>query len=149
MAITFPSVEWFQALADIANGDEGFKKIGRLDAIVAFKVQDKIYNVTFDVLTVLDIHEIGEDDMRDADFVIELAPEQWRGMAEDTGDNGAASRDWTLNTLDLILDEPIHRSLTNDGLRADKFFRYNPSLQRFVDNASQIDTVFDLETATA
>ena len=76
MAITFPSVEWFQALADIANGDEGFKKIGRLDAIVAFKVQDKIYNVTFDVLTVLDIHEIGEDDMRDADFVIELAPEQ-------------------------------------------------------------------------
>jgi hypothetical protein len=143
MALSFPSVEWFEALAAIANEDAGFKKFGTLSASVAFKVGEQAYNVTFDVLNAGDIREVDDDAMRDADFIIELRPEQWRGMIEDIAANGAATRDWTLNTLDLIDDEPIHKNLVDDGFRADKFFRYNPSLQRFIDNAAQLDTEFN------
>lgn len=149
MALTFPSVEWFQALADIANEDAGFKKFGRLNAIIAFKVGDRSYNVTFDVLEARDVRELSSDELRDSDFVIELTPEQWQGMIEDISANGTATRDWTLNTLDLVNDEPIHKNLAEDGYAADKFFRYNPSLQRFMDNAAQLDTEFNLELATA
>ena len=143
MALPFPSVEWFEALAAIANEDQGFKKYGSLSATVAFKVGDKAYNVTFDVLNAGDVREVDDDAMRDADFIIELRPEQWRAMIEDIGANGAATRDWTLNTLDLIEDEPIHKNQVDDGFLADKFFRYNPSLQRFMDNAAQLDTEFN------
>ena len=46
--------------------------------------------------------------------------------------------------VDLVLDDPIHANLADDGFAADKFFRYNPSLQRFFDNAAQIDTEIKL-----
>jgi hypothetical protein len=149
MALTFPSVEWFQALADLANEDERYRKYGRLNAVVAFKVGERNFNVTFDVLDVGDVREISEDGLRDADFVITLAPDQWRSMLEDIDANGLATKDWTLNTLDLVLDEPIHANLADDGFAADKFFRYNPSLQRFIDNAAQLETEFKMEAATA
>jgi hypothetical protein len=144
MALTFPSVEWFQALADIANEDERFKKYGRMNADVGFKIGDKAYNVTFDVLTVTDIREIAQVELIHADFVIDIPTDRWQGMLEDIKANGLATSDWTLNTLDLVLDEPIHANLADDGFAADKFFRYNPSLQRFFDNASQIDTEIKL-----
>ena len=144
MAITFPSVEWFQALADLANEDERFKKYGRMNADVGFKVGDKSYNVTFDVLTVTDVREITEGELIHADFVIDLPADRWQGMLEDIKANGLATSEWTLNTLDLVLDEPIHANLADDGFAADKFFRYNPSLQRCFDNAAQIDTEIKL-----
>ncbi len=143
MALTFPSVEWFQSLADITNQDDRFKRYGRLNAVVAFKAGDKAYNVTFDVLEVRDVREVTEDEMADSDFMIDLDLEQWRGMIDDIKANGLATRDWTLNTLDLVLDEPIHKNLREDGFAADKFFRYNPSLQRFMDNSAQLDTKFN------
>ena len=34
-----------------------------------------------------------------------------------------------------------------DGYCADKFFRFNPSLQAFFDNAAKLDTVFNLPAA--
>ncbi|HJM75484.1 MAG TPA: hypothetical protein QGI71_06450 [Dehalococcoidia bacterium] len=144
MAITFPSVEWFQALADMANEDEQFKKYGRMNADVGFKVGDKSYSVTFDVLTVTDVREIDEAELIHADFVIDIPADRWQGMLEDIKANGLATSEWTLNTLDLVLDEPIHANLADDGFAADKFFRYNPSLQRFFDNAAQLDTEIKL-----
>ncbi|MDP6580877.1 MAG: hypothetical protein QF681_09480 [Vicinamibacterales bacterium] len=142
MAHTFPSVEWFQALADIANGDDDLKKFGTLDATVVFKVAEQHYSVTFDILQARDVHESSADDALEADFVIELSPEKWQGMIDDIQTNGRAGRDWTLNTLDMIDDEPIHKNLGQDGFAADKFHRYGPTLQRFMDNSSQLETEF-------
>ena len=149
MAHDFPSVEWFEALAAIANDDAGLKKFGTLDATIAFKVGEHLYSVTFDVLQVRDVHEISDDEALDVDFVIKLTPEQWREMIEDIKTNGRAGRDWTLNTLEMIYDEPIHKNLRLDGFAADKFHRYGPTLQRFIDNSAQIDTAFTLEATTA
>ena len=78
--------------------------------------------------------------MRDCDFIIELEPVQWKDMLKNIKKNGTASLDWTLNTLDLKYDEPIHRNDLEDGFKADLFFRYLPSLQVYFDNSSQIDT---------
>lgn len=138
----FPSTEWFEALAEIAKNDERYRKFGRLNAIVAFKVGDTIISANFDVLNIHEIHEISENQMRDTDFVIEMEPDAWRGMLEDIKANGHASLDWTLNTLDLKGDEPIHKNLMEDGFKADMFFRYNPSLQVFFDDSAQLDTEF-------
>ena len=142
MALTFPSAEWFQALADLANGDEGFRKIGRLDAVVGFRVGGSAWRVAFEVLTCGGVREASEADLREADFVIDMAPEAWRAMLDDIRAHGRATGDFTLNSLDLSADEPIHRNEQGDGYRADKFFRYNPSLQRFFDNAAGLDTAF-------
>lgn len=61
--------------------------------------------------------------------MIELAPATWRAMLDDIRANGHATGDYTLNSRDLL----------GDGYRADKFFRCNPSLRRFFDNAARLD----------
>lgn len=137
--LTFPSVEWFGALADLAKQDEGYRKFGRLNAIVVFVAGEQMIEVTFDVLDIHGIRAVNENHMRDADFVIELEPEVWAGMLADIKKHGRATQEWTLNTLDLRFDEPIHRNLLDDGFKADMFFRYNPSLQRFFDCAAALD----------
>jgi hypothetical protein len=149
MALTFPSVEWFQALADIANEDDDLKKFGTLDASVAFKVGEQHYSVTFDILQARDVHESNAEEAVDADFVIELSSDKWQQMIADIRAYGRAGRDWTLNTLDILDAEPIHKNLRQDGFAADKFHRYGPTLQRFIDNSSQLETVFLGEGVTA
>lgn len=149
MAVEFPSVEWYQALADIAKQDAPYKKFGRLNAVIAFKCGASIISANFDVLNIHDIKEIDENEMRDVDFVIEMEPRVWREMIVDIKANGHASLDHTLNTLDLAFDEPIHRNELQDGFKADMFFRYNPSLQRFFDTSSQLETTFAEAMANA
>jgi hypothetical protein len=136
----FPSVAWFEAVADITRADVQYQKFGRLNAVVAFKSGNSIVQANFDVLNIHEIQKIDEDEMRDCDFIIELEPSQWKDMLKDIKKNGTASLDWTLNTLDLKYDEPIHRNDLEDGFKADLFFRYLPSLQIYFDNSSQIAT---------
>ncbi|MEX2031988.1 MAG: hypothetical protein WEA81_03885 [Dehalococcoidia bacterium] len=142
--LTFPSVEWFQALADITKNDTAYRKFGRLNALVAFKCGDRIIQANFDVLNIHDIEEIDENRMRDADFVIEMEPAVWKDMLDDIKQHGHATLDHTLNTLDLKFDNPIHRNELQDGFKADMFFRYNPSLQVFFDNAARLETKYDM-----
>ncbi|MEX2032136.1 MAG: hypothetical protein WEA81_04655 [Dehalococcoidia bacterium] len=141
-ALTFPSVEWFQALADITKADPNYRKFGRLNAIVVFKSGDQLIQVNFNVLDIMDITEVGESALRDADFIIEMTPQQWKDMLDDIKQRGHAGLEQTLNTLDLEWDEPIHRNDLEDGYKADLFFRYLPSLQVMFDNSSQLETVY-------
>jgi len=141
-ALTFPSVEWFQALADITKADPNYRKFGRLNAIVVFKSGDQMVEVNFNVLDIMDIKAVDESALRDADFIVEMTPQQWKDMLDDIKTRGHAGLEQTLNTLDLEWDEPIHRNDMEDGYKADLFFRYLPSLQVMFDNSSQLDTVF-------
>jgi len=135
---TFPSVEWFEQLAAITVQDEGYRKFGRLNAVIAFKYGDTNISCNFDVLDIHDIKEITDEELRDVDIVIEMPTDIWDGMLANINENGHAVGEWTLNTLDLRLDEEIHKNLMEDGFKADFFFRYNPSLQVFIDNASKL-----------
>jgi len=135
---TFPSVEWFEQLAAITVADEGYRKFGRLNALIAFKYGDTNISCNFDVLDIRDIKEISDEELRDVDIVIEMPTDIWDGMLANIRENDHAIGEWTLNTLDLRLDEEIHKNLMEDGFKADFFFRYNPSLQVFIDNASKL-----------
>jgi len=137
--LTFPSTDWFQALADITKADQGYIKFGRMNALIAFKCGDTNISCNFDVLDIKEIKEISDEGLRDVDIVIEMPPEIWTGMLENIKADGRATGEWTLNTLDLRLEEEIHRNEMEDGFKADFFFRYNPSLQVFMDNAAKLD----------
>ncbi|MBT5775150.1 MAG: hypothetical protein HOH95_12320 [Dehalococcoidia bacterium] len=135
---TFPSVEWFEQLAAITVEDEAYRKLGRLNAVIAFKHGDTNISCNFDVLSIHDIKEISDEELRDVDIVIEMPTDIWDGMLANIRENNHAIGEWTLNTLDLRLDEEIHKNLMEDGFKADFFFRYNPSLQVFIDNSAKL-----------
>jgi len=142
----FPSVEWFQQVADLAMADAAFRKAGRVDAILGCRVGGRTIGMVFDVFTVRDIREIGDDELRDLDFYLEMPPARWQEMLEDIKRTGHAGLTQTLNTIDLKLPDGLAINAVGDAYRTDKFFRFNQSLQRFFDLSAQIETTFTLPT---
>jgi hypothetical protein len=134
----FPSTEWLTELAQLATEDAVYRKFGRVDAAIGLKVAERAFRLTFDVFEIKDIREISADELRDVDFYLEMEPERWQAMLDNIREHGHAEGGFTLNSLDLTLPEGLHQNSTGDGYRADKFFRFNESLQRFFDLASQL-----------
>lgn len=145
----FPSVDWFSKVAQIAANDEGYRHYGRLDAIVGIIVGESMYSLTFDVFDIKDVHETTMDELRDADFVLEMPYDTWIELIKNIKANGKADLDHTLNSLDLRLADGLARNISADGYRLDKFFRYNENLQRFFDDSAQIDSQFLPKAAAA
>src|SRR3989304_3085141 len=139
---TFPSLEWLQALRDIINADEVYKRIGTCDAVVGVKVPDlqKYYRITFEAFEVLDVKEVSETDAEDADFWLEMPYARWQELIQNIKENGKADLHHTLNTIDLEDPEGFARS--RDGYRRDAFYRFNQSFQHFFDSSAKIDTQF-------
>jgi hypothetical protein len=136
----FPSTEWLQQVADITAADDEYRKYGRCDAIVGLRFGEQLFSVTFDIFDIKDIHATTEEELRDADFVLEMSPGQWADLITNIAENGKADREHTLNSLDLRLPEGLARNTMGDGYRLDKFFRFNQSLQCFFDNSSRVET---------
>ncbi len=139
----FPSLEWFQLLKDMVNGDDGFRRIGTCDTTMGIKITDRqrYYLVTFEAFEVADVREVSEEEVEEADFWLEGPLSLWREMLENIKAHGKADHHHTLNTIDLELPEGFARS--HDGLRRDAFYRFNQSLQYFFNASSRIDTVFE------
>ena len=138
----FPSAEWLQAVADIAMADEKYRHLGRVDALAGIKVDERQFRLTFDVFDIRDIREIGFDELRDLDFYLEMDEAGWQRMVDDIRQEGHAGLETTLNTLDLRMPDGLHQNAMGDGYRADKFFRFNESLQRFFDLSAGIETTY-------
>jgi hypothetical protein len=136
----FPSVEWFEAVKEIVNNDEAFKRLGTVDATVGIKVGDQLFEVTFEAFDCTGVREIQEHELRDLDFWLEQSPEEWQEMLENIKQHGAADLQYTLNTIDLNRPEGFARSF--DGYRRDAFYRFNQSLQHFFDASAQLQTEF-------
>ena len=136
----FPSVEWFEAVRQIVNKDEAFRRLGTIDTTVGVKVGDKIYRLTFEAFECTGVQEITENDLRDLDFWLEQSYDGWKEMLQNIREKGAADLDHTLNTIDLNLPEGFARSY--DGYRRDAFYRFNQSLQDFFNASAKIDTQF-------
>jgi hypothetical protein len=134
----FPSSEWFAEVARLAMHDDGYRKFGRVDALVGIKVGGRAFRLTFDVFDIRDIREISFDELRDLDFYLEMEPERWQTMLQSIREHGRAEGEFTLNSLDLTLPDGLHYNAMGDGYRADKFFRFNESLQRFFDLSAQV-----------
>jgi len=136
----FPSTEWLNRLAELATEDDVYRKFGRVDAAVGLKIADRAFRLTFDVFEINDICEITADELRDLDFYLEMEPERWQAMLDNIREHGHAEGGFTLNSLDLTLADGLHQNATGDGYRADKFFRFNESLQRFFDLSARLSS---------
>ena len=139
----FPSVEWFRQVQESVNSDPEFRRLGNIDAVMGVKVGDQVFIITFEAFLCTDVKEGTEYDLIDADFFLEMSPEQWRELVTNTQENSGADLSHTLNTLDLMIDGGICQNATGDQLRADIFFRVNQSLQHFFDASSALNTVFE------
>jgi hypothetical protein len=138
MMPAFPSLEWFEAVKDLVNQDEAFRRLGTVDARVGVKVGEKIYEVTFEAFECAGVREIGPEALRDCDFWLEQEPEAWDEMITNIQQNGKADLSHTLNTIDLTRPDGFARSY--DGYRRDAFYRFNQSLQHFFDSSARLET---------
>jgi hypothetical protein len=139
---TFPSIDWFNAVREIVNNDDKYRRIGTCDATVGIKVPDlqKYYVLTFEAFEVSDVKEVSEKDAEDTDFWLEMPYAKWKEMIENIKQNGKADLQHTLNTIDLEDPEGFARS--HDGYRRDAFYRFNQTFQYFFDVSAGIDTKF-------
>jgi len=141
--LVFPSVEWFQGLQQMVNGDPEFRRLGSIDAAMGVKVGSRVFVVMFEAFECTDVREGNVADLDDLDFYLELSEADWQDLIENTKANGGADRRHTLNTLDLTSDDGFAQNATGDQLRGDIFFRVNESLQYFFDLAAKLNTVFE------
>ena len=137
---TFPSVEWFNAIKDIVNNDPNFRQLGTVDAVVGVKVENKIYQLTFEAFECTNVREASESDLRDMDFWLEQPYDLWKDMLDNIKKHGAADLSHTLNTIDLNMPEGLARG--SDGYKLDLFYRFNQTLQDFFDASATFDTTF-------
>lgn len=138
--ISFPSVEWFEALQSLVNGDTTYRQFGTVDAVMGVKLDDSVYIISFEAFQCTGVR-LGDDyDLINTDFFLEMSTDAWRAMLESIKSNGGAEAGQTLVSLDMLNE--ISNNATGDQLRADMFFRYNQSLQHFFDLSANLNTVF-------
>lgn len=148
--VAFPSVAWFQRLADAMNGTRARQEqLGYVDCVAEFAVQDLErpgasdvrIQVTFEEFEAIDVRAAEPREPARADFTITAPLPVWRAMIESIATGGGRpALDQTLNRLSH-LGTPM-RVVSDDPLRRDLFFRYNQSLQEFVNASAAFATVF-------
>ena len=136
----FPSVEWFEAVRDVVNGDERLRKLGTCDAIMGVKMRDQAFEITFEAFDCTGVREISVADLAKADFYLEAPPETWHEMLENIKEHGRPDRQHTLNTIDFLDPEGFAKS--DDQSKKDSFYRYGQTFQQFFNASAEIETVF-------
>jgi hypothetical protein len=148
-AIAFPSVAWFQRLADLMNANRARQEqLGYVDCIAEFAVTDGgdsggrfAVQVTFGEFAATDVRTADPGHPGHADFMLEAPLAVWRAMiASIAAGHGRPGLEHTLNRLSH-LGTPM-RVVSDDPLRRDLFFRYNQSLQEFVNASAAFPTRF-------
>ncbi len=145
--VAFPSAEWFQRLARLMKENRALHEhLGYIDCVAQFTVLDGglrgkpwSVQVTFEEFEAIDVREA--DDPARADFTAEATLATWREMIESIAHGrGRPDLTHTLNYLSHT-GTPI-RVWSGDPLRKDLFFRYNQSLQEFVNACAAFRTIF-------
>lgn len=141
----FPSLDWFQHLADLMNANRARQEqLGYVDCVAGFRVTDANFEVqiTFDEFEVTDVRVPDEGDEDRADFVLAASGATWREMIENiAAGNGRPDLEHTLNRLSHM-GTPISVE-QDDQLRKDMYFRFNQSFQEFFNASARFQTTFD------
>ena len=147
--VPFPSAAWFRRLADLMNADRPrYEHLGYVDCVAQFTILDggpvgepMRVQVTFEEFAAIDVREVGPEASTRADFAIEAPLAAWRAMIDSiAAGSGRPALDQTLNHLSHV-DTPF-RIVSDDPLRRDLYFRYNQSLQEFVNASAGFKTRF-------
>ena len=144
--VTFPSVRWFEALGALMNEQhDHFAKFGDIDCTMQVTILDGAaggvwrVQVEFEQLSVVRVAEVDEGEEDLADFILETDVDTWREMIESiVAGKGQPGLDHTLNRLSMP-GTPI-RLWSGDPIRRDTYYRFNQSLQHYVNNAWMLDT---------
>ena len=136
MAVSFPSVEFFQALQQRTKDEAAaFEKLGYCDTTFGVRVGSQLFRVAFEIYECVDVGEGGE--VGDLDFVISAPLDVWREMLESIQTNGVADAAHTLNTLTHVGD--VMKVEYEDPEGHDRFYRFMATIQAFFDEASHLD----------
>jgi len=148
-AIAFPSVEWFERLAQLMKLNRARNEhLGYIDCVAVFTVLDGglrgkpwSVQVTFEEFEATDVREATTADLARADFTLDATMATWREMIESIArGHGRPDLTHTLNYLSHT-GAPI-RVWSDDPLRKDMFFRFNQSLQEFINASGNFSTIF-------
>lgn len=152
MALTFPSLEWFARLGELMEENRAVHEhVGEIDCSCVWTVfdadgqgTDRHFRTTFELYSMTDVAEVSEADRVKANFILETDVWVWKEMLENIAANGGRpDLEHSLNRLSLP-GVPI-RVWAEDPLEHDMFFRFNGSLQEFVNAAEKIPTAYLVE----
>lgn len=150
--LTFPSVEWFSRLGELMEANRSIHEhVGEIDVNCVWTVfdaagngSDRHFQTTFELYSMVDVKEVTEEEREKAHFIMETDVWVWKEMLESiTGGGGRPDLEHSLNRLSLP-GVPI-RVWALDPLERDMFFRFNGSLQEFVNASVHIPTVYLVE----
>lgn len=139
--VAIDRVPFFDALADELNAHpERVLVYGEADMVVDIVVRRPAgeplrVRLTFEGLRCDGVTTV-EEGTTGADFSLEGDRAAWEEMFRDIVTNGRATGLWTINSL-AMLGGAIERCGT-DPMGLDKFFRFNQTLQVFLDGAAQV-----------
>jgi len=148
-AIAFPSSEWFERLAQLMKTNRTLHEhLGYIDCVAQFTVLDGgpggkpwSVQVRFEEFDATEVREAGSAEVALTDFTLEASLATWREMIEVIAcGRGRPDLTHTLNYLSHR-GTPI-RVWAEDPLRKDLFFRYNQSLQEFINASAAFRTIF-------
>jgi len=147
-AVPFPSVAFFEALAARVQADRTrWEHLGYVDCVAGFTVTGlpggRAFRaqVGFDEFDVTGVREVDAADEVRADFTIHGDYATWRRMLESiAAGHGRPALELTLNRLSHMGRPFDVRS--DDPLRRDLYFRYNQSLQEFVNASASFPITF-------
>ncbi|MYD43544.1 MAG: hypothetical protein F4W90_06590 [Gammaproteobacteria bacterium] len=140
----FPSVAWFDAVRDIYNTDDELRGAGSgtCNCTLGVQVGREFFQLTFEGFECSAAEKITKGKLDDCDFYLHMPAKDWRTMLSNIRQNGHATYNQTLNTLDLDRPEGLSTSTHNDQYREDMFFRYNQTLQFFFNASARINTTY-------
>jgi hypothetical protein len=150
--LTFPSVEWFSRLGELMEANRAIHEhVGEIDVSCVWTVfdadgngTDRHFQTTFELYSLVDVKEVTEEEREKAHFIMETDVWVWKEMLESIAEGGGRpDLEHSLNRLSLP-GVPI-RTWALDPLERDMFFRFNGSLQEFVNASVHIPTAYLVE----
>lgn len=133
----FPSSAFFRALAQSAAQDPArYRRLGALDLTLAIRVGDKGYRMSFEDFGCTGVEDW--DGAKPVDCVITASEGDWRELFSHIQARGSADAEHTLNSLVLAGDRFVLSG--EEQLGIDRFYRFNASVQAFIEEARNVPT---------
>ena len=138
----FPSADWFAAVRDAYNNSKHSGGGGACNTEAGLCIGDEQYLLVFAGNEVTEARPANDGDLDDTDFNLVMSRDEWIAMVKNVQENGHARARYTLNSLDLHLEDGLAHSPVDDQYRQDLFYRYNQNFQDFFDASASVETTF-------
>ncbi|MBC8195562.1 MAG: hypothetical protein ISR43_01065 [Acidimicrobiia bacterium] len=133
---------FYQDLADLMNSHpEQYETLGEVDFTLGIVMVDDHgadlrVRLSFEELGCSEVSPLSEGTENGCDCWLKGDLPAWEEMFEDITANGLATGRRTINSLTLLGDRIA--TMGDDPMGVDKFFRFNQTIQQFLDGAAQL-----------